>query len=65
MMKIEPPNSDMNFEVKLNCILKLFILNNIFCSTSTLVYKAYTEDKQYAARWGNDAEKTTTKPMEI
>lgn len=33
--------------------------------TSTLVCEVCTEDKQYAAMLGNDAERQTTKPLKI
>lgn len=33
--------------------------------TCTLVCEGYTDDKQYAAKWGNDAERQATKSLEI
>lgn len=40
-------------------------LGRIFRPISTLVCKACTEGKQYAIKWGNDAERQTTRQLEI
>jgi hypothetical protein len=40
-------------------------INKIPCPTSTLVYDAYTEDKQYATKWSNNGDMLATKPLKI
>jgi hypothetical protein len=49
----------------LQSMVKGMDINKIPCPTSTLVYDAYTEDKQYATKWSNNGDMLATKPLKI